>query len=663
MHVTKLRVKNLRSIKDASLDLGAVTPLLGANGSGKSTWLLALRWFYEGAPPNLDTSDFFGGDWHDSKIEISVTFDDLPNDLGDTDHRLVPYIRGDSLTIVMRIPGPASHEDVRPGRAQYFGTLLQYKPFADIRRSTEGNNAKTKAAISLKDEDIEQYGSIPLTGRGWPDNDRALLAWEKDHPDLCELMDDDGQLFGPISQSGNPLNSLTELITVPAVHDPAAEVEATGSNLLNQLVQLSVLNPADSDEAAVIRQDAETRFQGLISTHESTDLRTLGAVVSGVLERYVPGTAARFGYRGGATTVRPPVAYVSLSERGFEGPPDRKGNGLQRLFIVSLIEAVAAAGPVSGSAGVPAERHRILCVEEPELYQHPLQARRFAQVLWDLAGAHSRHQVLYSTHSPEFLPAGRLDAYRLCIAESTSAQGEPAASNVRSTSMDAVIDLLQAADTPEAWLQPGRLDNFFEIQMDATIREGFFAQGVVLVEGSEDVAVIDAHSRAIDDSLESRGIAVLPVGGKANMTRMAAAFTAFALPTYLVFDTDSDARGDKRVEHAALNRSLQKFAGDNEPEDFPATAVFQHFAVLEPNLTRVLPTQFPDDSFELSKNEVADQLGWPRPSDTSKNPNALRAIMNDLYSKSGPPQLLSELHRAIVARMLPEPATSPQDER
>ena len=663
MHVTKLRVKNLRSIRDASLDLGAVTPLLGPNGSGKSTWLLALRWFYEGAPPNLAAPDFFGGDWYGREIEVSVTFVDLPNDLGETDPRLMPYIRGDSLTIVMRIPGLASDEEVRPGRAQYFGTLLQHKPFADIRRSPEGSDGKTKAALSLKNEDLEHYGSIPLTARGWPANNRALLAWEADHQELCELMDDDGQLFGPISQSGSPLNSLTELITVPAVHDPAAEVEATGSNLLNQLVHLSVLNPADSEEAAAIRQDAEARFQGLIRTHESTDLRTLGGVVSSVLERYAPGTAARFGYRGGDTTVRPPVAYVSLNERGFEGPPDRKGSGLQRLFIVSLIEAVASAGPVPGSAAVPAERHRILCVEEPELYQHPLQARRFAQVLWDLAGARSRHQVLYSTHSPEFLPAGRLDAYRLCIAEPNSAQGEPVASNVRSTNMDAVIGLLQAADTPETWLQPGRLDNFFEIQMDATIREGFFAQGVVLVEGPEDVAVIDAHSCAIGDPLESRGIAVLPVGGKANITRMAAAFAAFRLPTYLVFDNDSNQRDNKHENHADRNRSIQKFAGHDKPEDFPQTAIFQRFAVFDPDLTRSIPTQFPDGLFEHHQNEIAEELGWPRPSDTSKNPNALRAIIVRLYAESGPARLLSELHEAIVARMSPEPASDPQDEQ
>ena len=73
MRISRLAVKNLRSIKNASLELDAVTPLLGPNGSGKSTWLLALKWFYEGAPQTLDASDFFGADWIGKEIEIGVT--------------------------------------------------------------------------------------------------------------------------------------------------------------------------------------------------------------------------------------------------------------------------------------------------------------------------------------------------------------------------------------------------------------------------------------------------------------------------------------------------------------------------------------------------------------------------------------------------------------
>ena len=348
------------------------------------------------------------------------------------------------------------------------------------------------------------YSSIPLSGRGWADNDRALRAWEEEHPDLCILTDDDGQFFGPVAKPECPLNPITELITVPAVHDPAIEAEAAGPNLLNQLVQLSVRNPADSEEAALIQKDAESRFQDLITTHEETDLKELGNFVSGVLERYVPGTRARFAYRGGEASVRSPVAYVSLRERGFDGPLDRKGSGLQRLFIVSLIEAAADARSAPSGVPAPFERHQLLCVEEPELYQHPLQARRFARILWDFAGAESSHQVLYSTHSPEFLPPGRLEAYRLSVSEpDTLADGE-VASRIRSTQMDKIVHMLQECGTPEAWLSPGRLDTFYEVQMNPEIREGFFAQGIVLVEGPEEVAVIDAHSRAINDPLGYR---------------------------------------------------------------------------------------------------------------------------------------------------------------
>ena len=322
-----------------------------------------------------------------------------------------------------------------------------------------------------------QYSSIRLSRRGWDSNNDALHTWEEEHPDSCTLTDDDGQFFGPIVNPESPLHQFTELITVPAVHDPALESEASGSNLLNQLARLSVRNPAESEEAEVIQKEAEGKFQELIADHEKTDLKRLANVVSGVLDRYVPGTTAHFSYSGGEASVRPPVAYVSLRERGFEGPLDRKGSGLQRLFIVSLIEAAANARMASDDVpGV--RRHRLLCVEEPELYQHPLQARRFAKILWGFSGSESREQVLYSTHSPEFLPPGSLETYRLSVSEP-----DTSASRIHSTRMDEIVDLLQACDTPEDWISPGRINAFFEMQMSPGIREGFFAQGIVLVKG------------------------------------------------------------------------------------------------------------------------------------------------------------------------------------
>ena len=49
--ITRIRVKNFRSIADSSLDLGAATVLVGPNGSGKSNFLDAVA-FLSDAPPN-----------------------------------------------------------------------------------------------------------------------------------------------------------------------------------------------------------------------------------------------------------------------------------------------------------------------------------------------------------------------------------------------------------------------------------------------------------------------------------------------------------------------------------------------------------------------------------------------------------------------------------
>ena len=56
-----MRVLNFRSIKDETLECDALTALVGANGSGKSSFLRALELFYS-PTPRVDTDDFYAGD-------------------------------------------------------------------------------------------------------------------------------------------------------------------------------------------------------------------------------------------------------------------------------------------------------------------------------------------------------------------------------------------------------------------------------------------------------------------------------------------------------------------------------------------------------------------------------------------------------------------------
>ena len=54
--ITRIRVKNFRSIADSSLDLGAATVLVGPNGSGKSNFLDAVAFLGDALRTNLDTA-------------------------------------------------------------------------------------------------------------------------------------------------------------------------------------------------------------------------------------------------------------------------------------------------------------------------------------------------------------------------------------------------------------------------------------------------------------------------------------------------------------------------------------------------------------------------------------------------------------------------------
>ena len=54
--ITRIRVKNFRSIADSSLDLGAATVLVGPNGSGKSNFLDAVAFLSDALRANLDTA-------------------------------------------------------------------------------------------------------------------------------------------------------------------------------------------------------------------------------------------------------------------------------------------------------------------------------------------------------------------------------------------------------------------------------------------------------------------------------------------------------------------------------------------------------------------------------------------------------------------------------
>src|SRR3979490_2693301 len=72
MILKRVSVKNFRSIRDVTVDVGNQMAIVGGNGAGKSTVLRAIDRFY-GQSATVEADDFFGKQLN-QQIEIALTF-------------------------------------------------------------------------------------------------------------------------------------------------------------------------------------------------------------------------------------------------------------------------------------------------------------------------------------------------------------------------------------------------------------------------------------------------------------------------------------------------------------------------------------------------------------------------------------------------------------
>ena len=93
MIIESVHVKNFRSILDETLNCEKLTALVGANGSGKSSFLYAIGLFYS-TSPKLEKEDYYGEDVS-KEIIIAITF----NSFDKEKETFCNYIQGEKLKV------------------------------------------------------------------------------------------------------------------------------------------------------------------------------------------------------------------------------------------------------------------------------------------------------------------------------------------------------------------------------------------------------------------------------------------------------------------------------------------------------------------------------------------------------------------------------------
>ena len=564
MKIASVRIENFRSFKDETVPLNDYACLVGPNGSGKSTVLTALNVFFRESDnlptdlSSLDEEDFHCKDTA-SPIKVTVTFTDLDDEAKED---FSDYVRQDQLVV----SSVATFEEAA-GKAhvKQYGQRLGMLAFAPAFKAV--NDPKVLVA-ELK----EIYGGLREVFEDLPPAGtrnsmvQALQDYEAERPKECELIPSEDQFYG-FSKGTNRLAKHIQWVYVPAVKDATSEQVEARNSALGKLLARTVRSKTNFDESVKeLRAGMQRQYQELLDGNQHVLDDISNSLQTRLSEWAHPDARVRLQWKQDpdkSVRVEEPWAHILAGEGEFEGELARFGHGLQRSYLLALLQELS---------GTDADETPtlILACEEPELYQHPPQVRHLASVLNKLSLGNS--QVIVSTHNPWFVSGEGFEDVRMVRKDG----GSPC-SSVSHMSFAEIADGVAAATGEKPNKPEGALAKIHQA-LQPGLNEMFFTRRLILVEGLEDVAYLLAYISLLDrpEDFRRMGCHIVPANGKSELLRPLVISKHMKIPTHLVFDSDADKpdKNGSRAKHEKDNNALLSLVGNPEEDAFPDATVW-----------------------------------------------------------------------------------------
>jgi putative ATP-dependent endonuclease of OLD family len=631
MRISRIEIQNYRSIESATIEFDRLTAIVGRNGAGKSTALNALALFYS-LSAQVTEHDYFNCDTSKT-IRIAVTYNDLT---ADEIRTFGSYVNSNSLTVA---------KVITTGGSVYKGTRCQIPEFSEVR-------TMSYRAAAERFRELASSGNFPGLQGPPRSHDlllRALDEYEARHPERLVPVESDGHFLGPTNVGGGTLDNFTKFVRVPAVRDAAGELDRKGAVL--QLLDLLVLRSISArPEVRRLNEEFEAKVREIYSKENIIEIDALARSVTELLRRYAPEAAFELDF----ASVQPPKVptpqpVAALIEDDFRCPVTHTGHGLQRALIFALLEklALTEAAHRDASESMESEENSpclILAIEEPELYLHPPRSRFLARTLRALAlSESSRTQVCYTTHSPFYVGLDRFDQIRIARKEPSDSARIRKTSYFSFSRANAAKELQRLTDGSEEEFTAESFTVRASPVMTSAVNEGFFADAVVIVEGLSDAAALTTIQELLELQWDEKGIVVVPALGKANIDRPTVVFRGFGIPTYFIFDGDTDLNDSETKKR---NLHLLRLAGADEV-DVLETRIESTWAVFKNNLEDELSKV--DQKFFLDeRSRLASDFGYTKSKGALKNPELTALYVQRAHGAGKLPQSLIDLAVAIT---------------
>lgn len=635
MILKSIRVKNFRSIKDEVLICDNLTALVGVNGSGKSSFLHAIELF-QSKSPRADEEDYYDRNTTED-IVIAVTFKDLSESAKSL---FAKYIQNDELMVEMVVTWGEGNS-VR----KFHGLTLQNPDFVEITRANKAGDARRLYDALKKNEDYKHFPSWSSL----PKIKEYLEEWEAKNPNKCKRIPDDGQFFGFNEVAQGYLGRFVRFLYIPSVRDAADDAQEGRSSVLTKLMDLVIRKSlAEREDIKKFREDTKKRYAEVMDTSNLKELEELEGKMTKTLQSFVPDAKISLAWQLQDPEIKFPEAIASMVEDDYQAPVARTGHGLQRAFIMTMLQHLSIAQANRTKEEAPSSDESptlMLVIEEPELYQHPSRQRYLAEVFLSLAkgtipGVSGKTQIIYSTHSPHFVGIDRMNQIRL-LRKIKADNKKPKTTKIFKTNLNEV-----ATELSRIWQQSGftadTLTPRLQRIMTPWMNEGFFSDVVVLVEGEDDRAAIMGTAESLGYKFESMGISVIPCFGKTNLDKPAIIFRKFNIPVYTIWDGDEE----KRDAVALENHRLLSLMNQDE-EDWPSY-ITDTFACFKTDMQDFMKNEIGETLFERYMNDCKADFCMKR-DQAMKNPAVISTIIKRAKQDGQSCQKLERIVKKIVS--------------
>lgn len=326
------------------------------------------------------------------------------------------------------------------------------------------------------------------------------------------------------------------------------------------------------------------------------------------------------------------LANDSSVNSDFDIDPVELGEGNKSLMLFALIRSYAK--------NFKQDANGVLAIEEPEIYLHP-QARRHLYKIFKEIVKDSNIQIIYTSHSPDFLSTEEFSSIGLVSKKSKEG------TKVKIITEKDLVDFSILTGVPENKTNTNSIKEFYATTSNNKLNEGFFAKHLILVEGDTEELCLPLLLERLGLNYFSSGISIIGVEGKNQIPKYWRLFKLFDIKLSVVFDSDS--QGNSNLA-SCFGCDISVLQSDIDKIKKVETAS-QDLFVFETDFETALKKDFRNDTKWQEYEKEANDIIKPRPGtqkgqvaryicnkileDISYQPTFLQDLVNELQNFHG----------------------------